>query len=63
MDNKDLKILALKEAVGNLTSSYEEKVADLRVELTQKASIIEELQRRVRELDVQAEEGPANAAE
>lgn len=33
-DKKDLKILALRERVAQLTAEYEDKVADLRVELT-----------------------------
>lgn len=35
MDEKDLKIMALKERVGEIVSDYEEKVADLRVVVTQ----------------------------
>lgn len=34
IDRKDLKSRALLERVANLTAEYEEKVADLRVELT-----------------------------
>lgn len=34
LDRKDLKIQALKERVSTLTTDYEDKVADLRVELT-----------------------------
>jgi len=33
-DKKDLKILALRERVAQLTADYEDKIADLRVELT-----------------------------
>jgi hypothetical protein len=33
-DKKDLKILALRERVAQLTAEYEDKIADLRVELT-----------------------------
>lgn len=34
LDRKDLKIQALLEKVASLTQSYENQVADLRVELT-----------------------------
>ena len=34
LDRKDLKIQALRERVSALTTEYEDKVADLRVELT-----------------------------
>lgn len=34
MDKKDMKITALLERVSALTQEYENKVADLRVELT-----------------------------
>lgn len=32
--NENLKIQALKESISNLVANYEEKVADLRVEVT-----------------------------
>lgn len=34
MDKNELKVQALLERVSNLTAEYENKVADLRVELT-----------------------------
>lgn len=34
MDRNELKIMALRERVAQLTADYEDKVADLRVELT-----------------------------
>lgn len=34
MEEKDLKILAFKERISELTTDYEEKVAELRVALT-----------------------------
>lgn len=34
MNKENLKIQALKESISNLTSNYEEKIADLRVEVT-----------------------------
>lgn len=34
MDRNELKIMALRERVAQLTAEYEDKVADLRVELT-----------------------------
>lgn len=35
MDRKDLKIQALLERVSSLTTDYENRIADLRVELTE----------------------------
>lgn len=40
-DRKDLKIQALLEKIANLTASYEDQVADLRVELTMVADELE----------------------
>lgn len=40
MDDKDLKITALKQRIGELTSQYEEKVADLRVIITQQENAL-----------------------
>lgn len=40
MDDKDLKITALKQRIGELTSQYEEKIADLRVIITQQENTI-----------------------
>ena len=34
MDEKDLKIQALRERISELTLQYEDKIADLRVALT-----------------------------
>lgn len=34
MDRNELKVMALRERVAQLTAEYEDKVADLRVELT-----------------------------
>lgn len=36
MDKKDMKIAAYEERIAQLTTEYERKVADLRVELTVK---------------------------
>lgn len=42
-DKKDLKILALRERVAQLTAEYEDKIADLRVELTVTTAELENL--------------------
>lgn len=34
IDRNELKVMALRERVASLTAEYEDKVADLRVELT-----------------------------
>ena len=44
-DKKDLKILALRERVATLTAEYEDKIADLRVELTLTAQELERMQK------------------
>lgn len=43
MDEKDLKITALKQRIGELASEYEDKVADLRVAITQQEQALNEL--------------------
>ena len=43
MDRKDLKIQALLERIRDLTTNYENQVADLRVELTVVNSELTEL--------------------
>ena len=67
LDRKDLKILALKEKLGQIVSDYEERIADLRVELTLTAQQVQEMSDKITELsepDVQEEadnsEEPAN---
>lgn len=51
MDRKDLKIQALLERVSNLTAEAENKVADLRVDLTMVSQERDELRQRVEELE------------
>lgn len=41
MEENELKIMALRERIGELTVEYEDKVADLRVALTQMQSELE----------------------
>lgn len=43
MDDKDLKIEALKERLGQITINYEETIADLRVRLHRLAEQNEKL--------------------
>lgn len=56
MDKKELKIQALKERLGTLVTSYENQIADLRVEVTVLTSELDEYKKRERE-NVQKEEG------
>lgn len=42
-DSKDLKIQALLEKIGNMVASYENIIADYRVELTKKEQELEGL--------------------
>ena len=51
LDRKDLKIQALLEKVSNLTTQYENQVADLRVELTMSEIERSGLDRRIKELE------------
>jgi hypothetical protein len=44
---EQLKILALRERVANLTAEYEDKIADLRVELTVTAQENEQLKKQL----------------
>lgn len=51
--NENLKIQALKESISNLVANYEEKVADLRVEIT---VLSQRLQQLEQELQSRAED-------
>lgn len=51
LDRKDLKIQALLEKVSNLTTQYENQVADLRVDLTIVSQECEQLRQRIGELE------------
>ena len=51
--NENLKIQALKESIINLVANYEEKVADLRVEIT---VLSQRLQQLEQELQSRAED-------
>lgn len=42
MDNKDLKIQALTERIAELTAAYENRIADLRVEVTVLTNALEQ---------------------
>ena len=44
MDKKDMKIAAYEERIAQLTTEYERKVADLRVELTVKDNELRQAQ-------------------
>ena len=50
---ENLKIQALKESISNLVANYEEKVADLRVEIT---VLSQRLQQLEQELQSRAED-------
>lgn len=47
MDEKDLKIMAFRERLAELTTEYEDKVADLRVALTTLQESLNEANERV----------------
>lgn len=53
MDRKELKIQALLEKISNLTTNYENQVADLRVELTVLGKEVEELKNALAEAQAQ----------
>lgn len=52
IDRNELKVQALTERVAQLTAEYENKIADLRVELT---VVTNESQERISELEAQVE--------
>lgn len=56
-DKKDLKILALRERVAQLTAEYEDKIADLRVELTVTTQEFEELKKSLESEDGEKSDG------
>jgi hypothetical protein len=58
LDRKDLKIQALTERIAHLTAEYENKVSDLRVELTITSAERDGYQQEVEQLksEVQVEE-------
>jgi hypothetical protein len=51
MDRKDLKIQALRERISVITTEYEDKNADLRVELTVVSEQRDEFLKRLQELE------------
>lgn len=53
MDQKDLKIAALKEEVSNIASTYADKVADLRINITVLSQRLEAEQQKVKDLHQQ----------
>lgn len=60
MDRNELKVQALLEKISNLTTNYENQVADLRVEVTM---LTQELQRTQSELAALAERGTDEVSE
>lgn len=62
-NNQELKILALKEGfrnkVASLVDEYEDRVADLRIEITRQSEIIDRLTEHNKELETRLE--PVNA--
>lgn len=54
---EDLKIQALLEKVGNLTATYENQIADFRVELTLVSQENEALKKKVEELEAPEAKG------
>lgn len=51
MDRNELKVVALRERVSELTTAYEDRAADYRVEITLLTNENEELRRRIVELE------------
>lgn len=58
-DRKDLKIQALLEKVSELTTNYENKIADLRVEITVKDQDLKNSQTQIESLRVALEQKEA----
>ena len=66
MDEKDLKIKALLDSVSRISVDYEDKIADLRVQITvqgqaanESTKQIEEMQEKIRVLEEEANPTPA----
>lgn len=59
MENLELKLIALKEGFRNkfagMVDEYEDKIADIRVELTNQAGIIDQLNEHNRALEEENE--------
>lgn len=60
MDRNELKVMALRERVAALTADYEDKVADLRVELTLVSQELEEF--KSKEAEAEKDNGDAKAS-
>lgn len=58
MDRKELKIQALRERIAEITTMYEDKVADLRVEITFNAEAIREKDELIKALSTPDETVP-----
>ena len=63
MDRKDLKIQALTQRLSTIVSQYEDKIADLRVELTVTSQERDELMNSITELKSAEEAGNVSADE
>lgn len=50
LDRKDMKIIALKERLAEITVQYEDKDADRRIAITEAGQRIEELEAQVGDL-------------
>lgn len=59
MSNENLKIQALRESISNHVANYEDKIADLRVEITVLSQRLQqaeqELQSRAEDIEVEDE--------
>lgn len=60
MEEKDLKILAFKERISELTTDYEEKVAELRVALTVLQRNLDEAQMTIDSMAASNNAAPVN---
>lgn len=55
MDKNQLKIQALLEKISNLTTNYENQIADLRVDLTMTTQELQDAVQRIEEYKVREE--------
>lgn len=64
-DKKELKILALRERISALTTEYEDRTADLRVELTVVSNELDETRRQLAEVQtaLQSAQNPVEIVE
>lgn len=64
MTKDQLKALALKQRIGEITSDYEDKIADIRADFTQQYNALQDvLREQEKEIETLQKLGKSNEAE